>query len=193
MSGGPGEQAAPADPYPVGSTALVVLVPEADARVGAFRRRYDASAGRGVGAHVTVLVPFVPADRLGDADLGRLETLVRRLPAFDVRFARTDRFPGTVYLVPEPARPFAVLTHLVLRAWPGLAPYGGQHPDVVPHLTVAGRLPATTLDAVESLVAPQLPVSARVTAVTLLEREPGGWVERRRLPLGPALDLPAAP
>jgi hypothetical protein len=40
------------------TTALVILVPEAEALVKAFRERYDPSAAEGMPAHVTVLYPF---------------------------------------------------------------------------------------------------------------------------------------
>jgi len=41
-------------------SALVVLVPEAEAWVHSFRDRYDPSAAAGVPAHVMLLYPFRP-------------------------------------------------------------------------------------------------------------------------------------
>ena len=39
-------------------TAIVVLVPEAEPLVGAFRRNHTAEGAHGMGAHVTLLYPF---------------------------------------------------------------------------------------------------------------------------------------
>lgn len=39
-------------------SALVVLVPEAEALVKSFRDRHDPSAAAGVPAHITLLYPF---------------------------------------------------------------------------------------------------------------------------------------
>ena len=44
-------------------SALVVAVPDAEPVVGHLMLRLDANAVLGVPAHVTVLFPFVPADR----------------------------------------------------------------------------------------------------------------------------------
>lgn len=41
-----------------------------------------------------------------------------------------------MWLAPEPAEPFRALTELVWHRFPECPPYGGVHPDVVPHLTV---------------------------------------------------------
>ena len=43
-------------------TALVVLVPEAEAIVGRLRQRYDPSAAVGMPAHITINYPFLPGE-----------------------------------------------------------------------------------------------------------------------------------
>jgi hypothetical protein len=45
-------------------SALVVLVPAAEALVGVFRALYDPAVRVGVPAHITVLYPFVPTDKI---------------------------------------------------------------------------------------------------------------------------------
>src|SRR6185312_14804244 len=45
-------------------TALIVAVPEAETAVGALRREHDSSAALGVPAHVTILFPFLPPERV---------------------------------------------------------------------------------------------------------------------------------
>lgn len=92
--------------YVPGDTALIMPVPQAEPAVGGWRARHDESARHGVPAHVTVLVPFLPAERI-DADVAdALGELVGSVPRFDVRFAAFARFPdGVLYLEPDPSRP----------------------------------------------------------------------------------------
>ena len=54
------------------SSAVVVAVPEAEPAVAAHRRRLDRAAGWGVPAHVTVLYPFVPPDRIDHTTIAAL-------------------------------------------------------------------------------------------------------------------------
>jgi len=51
-----------ATPNPI--TALVARVPEAEPWVGTLRERFDPSTRMGVPAHITVLAPFMPPDRV---------------------------------------------------------------------------------------------------------------------------------
>ena len=53
-----------------------------------------------------------------------------------MRFERTGRFPGVVWLAPEPAEPFIALTELLAAAFPDHPPYEGAHDEIVPHLTL---------------------------------------------------------
>ena len=57
---------------PLDESALVVLVPEAESLVQAFRDRYDPSAAAGVPAHITLLYPFRPP---GEIDRAMLDDL----------------------------------------------------------------------------------------------------------------------
>src|SRR5882757_9065456 len=67
---GPGIQAARGKTGPTMSlTCFVVLVPESEDLVGAIRSRFDDSARRGLGAHITVLYPFMPPEQLDAAIL----------------------------------------------------------------------------------------------------------------------------
>jgi 2'-5' RNA ligase len=159
-------------------TALVVPVLEAEAVVGALRLRYDRSAARGVPAHITILFPFLSDEELDEA---ALEGTFASHRAFDFELARVDHFGDDVtYLAPVPDTPFRALTEAVWRRWPSHPPYGGDHLDPVPHLTVAEtKLEVPDVEAV-------LPIAARAREVLLLvETEPdGGWVVLRRYPLG---------
>ncbi|GAA2204846.1 hypothetical protein GCM10009850_005730 [Nonomuraea monospora] len=152
-------------PYKAGQTALVLDVPEAEPLVRPWRAREV-----GVSAHVTVLTPFLHASLIDDGVRGELRALFGRHPAIDVSFREIRRFPGVVYLAPEPVRAFVRLIEAVAGRWPQTPPYGGLYDDVVPHLTLGVE---GAVD--EARVAGALPLAARVAAVTLLVRDGAGW------------------
>ena len=66
-------------------SALVILVPEAEALVGSFRDLHDAGAAVGVPAHITVLYPFKPPDEIDEAVLERLRHLILAVRAIQFR------------------------------------------------------------------------------------------------------------
>ena len=100
-------------------SAVLVLVPEAESVVADYRADLDAAAGLGVPAHVTVLYPFVPPERVDDAVMSALQRAVRSVAAFDVTFAQLRWFDRSVlWLAPQRAEPFLALTAAVRRAFP---------------------------------------------------------------------------
>lgn len=103
---------------------MIVAVPGAEPVVGEWRMRYTLDAPAGIPPHVTVLFPFVPAERVGAVEK-RLAEIVAGTPAFDLVLARTARFPELLYLEPEPAKPFAALTAAVAAEWPSTSPTSG--------------------------------------------------------------------
>ena len=67
---------------------------------------------------------------------------VASVPAFECTFAQTRWFGEDVlWLAPEPGQPFRALTTALHAAFPQYLPFGGIHPDVVPHLTIGARPP----------------------------------------------------
>ncbi|MDX3194650.1 2'-5' RNA ligase family protein [Streptomyces sp. MN03-5084-2B] len=159
-------------------TAVIVPVPAADAAVGPHRRALDHSAAWGVPAHVTVLYPFLPPDRITPAVVGDLGTVLTG--AFECVFSRVAWFgQDVVWLAPDPAEPFRALTERVWRRFPECPPYGGAHPEVVPHLTIGstrlGDRPALRRAATE--VRAMLPIRARIDRVHLIAgtTSPGSW------------------
>jgi len=155
-------------------SAVVVVVPEAGPAVGEWRMRYTGDAPAGMPPHVTLLVPFVPP--------GRIDEAAERLAApFDVTFARADRFPGTAWLAPEPAEPFAAMVDALVARFPSFPPYGGRFGDIVPHLTVAQAEFEVAVPELEA----RLPLRARAERALLLEQvSDERWVEVASLPLG---------
>jgi 2'-5' RNA ligase len=162
---------------------VIVTVPEAEPVVGEWRMQYTYDAPAGIPSHVTVLFPFVPSKQAGEA-ARRVGEIVAATPAFELRFARTARFPELLYLDPEPAEPFITLTEAIAAEWPEHPPYEGAHETVIPHLTVAESEDSALLDRIAAQVEPQLPIELRVEEASLfVEDDRSRWHEHSRLPL----------
>lgn len=172
-----------AEPGLRGTTALLVTVPEADPLVGGARRRYDPSAGAGVPAHVTVLYPFLPADRIDDGVTVELRALFAAREPFTLAFTGFGRFPDLLWLAPEPDAPLRALTAAVEARWPEAPPYGGEYGDPVPHLTVAGGQPQEVYEALEREFRGGLPLRTRVAGVHLVVNDGVRWRLRETFPL----------
>jgi 2'-5' RNA ligase len=112
--------------WPAGESALVITVPEADRLVGGAREAFDPVAARGVPAHVTVLYPFLPVERIDDGVLAQLRRLFSGHRAFEVEFARFGRFPDLLWLAPEPDGPVRELSAAVEARWPEAPPTAGR-------------------------------------------------------------------
>jgi 2'-5' RNA ligase len=132
----------------------------------------------GMPPHVTLLAPC-PGDAADD-EAAIAETL-RPFPAFTVRFAQVDRFPGTLWLAPEPAERFVRMTEALAARFPAFPPYGGLYANIVPHLTVA----QSGFDEAIRTAGAWLPLRARAERAVLFEQSaPDRWVERARFELG---------
>jgi 2'-5' RNA ligase len=157
-------------------TALVVAVPEAEPLVGRARSRYDLADKTGIPAHITILFPF------GDREDG-LDELFARFPPFDFALASVRRWPTVLWLAPEPSEPFVALTNAVADRYPEHPPYGGEHDEVIPHLTV-GHREEVPLE-LDAELRRGLPIAARAMSVVQLEEfAHHRWRERRRFALG---------
>jgi|EndMetStandDraft_8_1072994.scaffolds.fasta_scaffold228378_2 2'-5' RNA ligase len=164
-------------------SALVVLVPEAEALVKPFRDRYDPSAALGVPAHITLLYPFRPPDEVGGAVLDELRRGFARFAPFRFALAQIRRFPAEVlYLAPEPDEPFRRLTLAIWDWYSETPPYGGKWPDIVPHLSVASLADEQQLDRIADEFAQAsrgiLPIRATATDVALMDNRSGRWQVR---------------
>jgi 2'-5' RNA ligase len=169
-------------------TALIVAVPELESLVSDFRTRYDPASAEGVPAHVTVLFPFVAPESMLPATMLSLREIFEQFPSFSVRFADVRRFPGVLYLPPLPDVKFRRLTECVVNHFPETPPYGGQFPDIVPHLTVAHATDQSQLEAIEAdflqAAKTRWPIDATIREVTLIEKRDGQWRTHRIFPLG---------
>ena len=169
-------------------SALVVLIPEAEFLVAAFRKQYDPSAAVGVPAHVTVLYPFKPPPELTAEVIQSLGDLFSGFPKFRASFAELARFPGVLYLAPEPVETFHRLIRLVSGRFPETPPYDGQFAEVIPHLTVAQVSDSEQLEKIASDFGKQaserLPIQASINQIALLDNVSGLWRIRREFYLG---------
>lgn len=188
----------PAPPEPAAdATALVVLVPDAEAAIGNIRDERNLASVDGMPAHVTVLYPFISeaewryAGRDERPDV-RLARVFRGFEPFDAAFRRTARFgTTTLYVVPEPSERFSELTRAVATEFPAWPPYGGAHAVVIPHLTVADHVTPDVLDACDALIVGELPFTARIAEVALFGRRDGLWTRLKAWPLGTGAREPA--
>lgn len=168
------------------ASALIVPVLDAEPVVAAWLRR-DRVDFDGAPLHVTVMFPFLPARSVSAAEEESVAELARGIRPFQFALARLGRFPGVLYLAPEPAAPFVGITEQIQLRWPSCRPYGGAYDSVIPHMTVAfgDALPGDPGDpgALERV----LPITTQADELWLLEQTPRGWRTRRRFPLGQGL------
>ncbi|MDX3093191.1 2'-5' RNA ligase family protein [Streptomyces sp. ME01-24h] len=169
--------------FHAGQSGLIVRVPEAEPAVRVWRDRLDPSARAGVPAHVTVLFPFLEARRVDNDVCAAIGAVIGRHQSFDTRFEHCGRFPGVLYLVPEPDAPFRRLTEAIAHRWPETPPFGGRFDEVVPHLTVAQGQGEAVLEEAEADVRGGLPVTARVSSVDLMVHDGARWHRRASFPL----------
>ena len=168
-------------------TAVIVSFPEAASAVDEWRERTsDDRTSIGIPPHVTLLHPFVPAEAIDDEMLEQLGSLFAACAPFDVVFREARRWPGMLYLAPEPPEPFTRLTEAIVRRWPEYPPYEGLHEEVIPHLTVAYG-DDTLLAEVEADMSAKLPFSTTVhEAMLLVELVPDvRWETRAVFPFSP--------
>lgn len=161
-------------------SAIIVPVPDAEQTVAWHRRGLAPPGVPLVPAHVTVLYPFVHPQRIDADTITGIETALSGVEAFDCVFSQVKWFGEEVlWLEPKPDQHFRSLTHAVCKRFPALLPYDGEHPDTVPHLTVADSRTgnAESKRRVATDIAAALPIHARIDTVRLVAGydEHGPW------------------
>jgi len=163
-------------------SVLVIPVPEAEPLVAPFRNRYDSSAADAMPAHITINAPLLPGVKI---DSGIIKTLARKFSdhqSFDFSLTAINRFPGVLYLEPDPDRPFRDLIEAVVKEFPQSPPYEGKFGDVPPHLTVAVAVDKDTLDEIDRqfavACAGKLPIRASAREVWLMDNRDIRWIRR---------------
>ncbi|MDP3658802.1 2'-5' RNA ligase family protein [Phenylobacterium sp.] len=169
----------------MGTSGLVLAVPQADAAVGRWRRRHDPAARAGMPAHVTLVYPFIAASERDAGVITTLTDLFAAEPKFELSFERLGRFADALWLAPEPDAPVRRLIGTLAQAFPGYAPYGGAFDAATPHLTIA-RGERRILDGVAAAYRARSmgPINCRLTAASLYIRDGRGWRLTHRFDLG---------
>ena len=168
-------------------SAFIAHVPEAEPHVAHLRGQFDPSAKLGVPAHITLLYPFMSPELLSASVFERVRVIVSRSRRFVFTLSRVDRFPGVVYLAPDPAAPFMELTRRLVNQFPQFLPYGDAHEAIVPHLTVARGSDAEN-SRVEAELRESLSdgIACTCSEVVLIENASGRWRQMHAFPLAPS-------
>jgi 2'-5' RNA ligase len=155
--------------------AVAIPFPELAGVVDEWREATCATKpSHGVAPHVTLLIPAPP-------DLDTARAALAGFGAFDVAFSGFGRFPGTLWLAPEPAETFVAMTEALIGAFPNHPPYEGAFESITPHLTVAQ---GDDLDAAETALAAALPLRAKASRVIVYEKVAADrWREMAELSL----------
>lgn len=167
-------------------SAFAIDVPEAEPYVGGLRERFDPSAKLGVPAHITLLYPFMSPEQIIEPVLNRVRVALSPVASFTFCLVRFGRFPGALYLKPEPAEPFVALTERLVREFPEHLPYGGQYGSIVPHLTIAqaGESEHSLAEAqLAATLPPGIGIRASCKEVVLIENSSGRWEHMHAFPL----------
>ena len=129
-------------------SAIGLAVPELEPLVSSWRAQYDASASSGVGAHITVLSPFLAPERLTEKIVRDLASFFRSRPPLNLEFRGVCGFRNVVYLPPEPQDTIREIISALAETYPEAPPYGGAIPvaQIVPHVAVALSPPAAIGD-----------------------------------------------
>ena len=172
---------------------IMVPVPEVETHVARLRARFDPSAARGLGAHVTIVHSNLPSEPAERGIARQIATAVPAIAPFAFQITRVARFPGTLYLAAEPIASFALARHALLQA---LAKDGGQRAEeqaFIPHVSVV-RKSAADHPEVEAELATTLqrhgPIRCACTRLVLLENSSGLWRPMQEFALSGDTDSP---
>jgi 2'-5' RNA ligase len=171
-------------------SGLVLTVRPLEPLIDPWRVPTVPSAAAGGPAHVTVLYPWREAP-VSQVDRERLTVVLRGSKPITLTFDRLDRFPtGVLFLslAQESAGAVRRLTKQLVNEYPDCLPYGGEHPDPHPHLTVACGSDSE-LDEIEPQVQAALrdvlPFTTVSDHVVLMEQQPTGrWHQAHHVLLG---------
>ena len=179
--GAAGEGSSGRTPVAPGSSALVVLVPEAESLVNPFRSAYDTVAPRGMPPHVTILFPFLRQTELTPAVAARLQEHFARFAPFHFELRETGTFPRVLYLKPEPVTLFSEIIASTSSLFPELSPYGGLAGKRIPHVTVAHAGTDLEFESMrarfEKSLAGHGPVQGTASRATLMVSSRSDWLE----------------
>ena len=182
---------------------VIVSVPEVEPYVAALRERFDRSARRGLGSHVTLLHAPLPADGIDAATIAAVAAVAAGAAPFRYAVTGLAHFPGTIYLAVDPWEPFNEL-HARLRPQP--ARPGSSPREFIPHISVVRETrradpgPAAAdavidaLPVAEAELIPLLdaaPLQCECREIVLLEDSTGRWRPLQSFALSGGKDNPS--
>ena len=159
----------------VGHSVLVVPVPElepfARGRWVHYLPSWVSRDPAFTHAHITALSPYLPTPTA--ADLARVAAIARATAPFGYVLRDVQELAdGFIQVLPEPAAPFAALTHALWEAFPQCPPYGGAY-DVAPHVTLDQRSDTVSVASTRALLCDLLPARCRADRIELHWYEEG--------------------
>jgi hypothetical protein len=164
----------------VGTTALVIQLPEAEALLDKAKRLRPDLVRPGLPAHVTVLYPFIPAEGL-TAELERSVTEFARItPSARLNLIELTRAAG--FLAAATPELQSIVDSAVVR-WPQVNAYGGRFGvNPAAHLTIAMGASENEIDFLVAEIEKELPLPAHARQLHLVELTVQGWRVRLEIP-----------
>ena len=166
-----------------------MLVPAAAPVVGDWYGKTQAALD-GMPPHITLVWPWLDAP-VPEAGVDRARQALSGVERFVLTLRSCGRFPGALYLVPEPRAVLDLLIERLVVAFPETPPFGGEFGAApVPHLTAAKSPDENELDSIQAILERSLsdrPVVVLVDRVSISEESLGTdarWAVRAELPLG---------
>ena len=158
------------------------LLINADFVAAVFDGWSGAAPGLSTSPHVTILDPFVPSFDLDGGVVSAVRDVVSSFAPFSYEVVRLARFPGVLYLAPDPQEPFIGLTEALWQQFPDRPPYNGAFDEIVPHVTLSlGPEPPGLVEHVQR----RLPLRGYAEEVWLMMEDPhGDWHVGERFALG---------
>jgi hypothetical protein len=157
---------------------IMVRVLEVEPHIARLRVRFDPSAKRGLGAHITVVHSNLPSDRVDQIAVNQIAAAASSTAPFDYRITRVARFPGTVYLAAEPVTPFVHLKNTLAVTLRLDESEQQGHEPLIPHVSVV-RKSAIDDRVVEAELTAMLerhgPIACECREIVLLENSSGLW------------------
>lgn len=164
-------------------SGLVVALSDVPASLRRIRDAFDPYAKISVPPHITALFPFIPPERLSADDVRAVQEVASRVPQFTFKLTSVESFDDSIfYLAPTPSDPFIALTEALYGRFPEYPPFGGVFETIVPHMSIAHASFGATREAVEALIAADLPIAGTAEALSVMVEDEDGWTVRTQLP-----------
>lgn len=137
-----------------------------------------------VPAHITILYPFLPIERLTPDVITALAEIISTQSVLTVRMTAFERFPRLLYLNPEPNEWVNRLIAGVAARWPETPPYEGAY-DPIPHITLAAGVDEASMATLERRLSGHLPLTATLDEAWLVIHDGVDWRRHVRFPFTP--------